>query len=83
MHGSAPPTRLSLRAMRSDALHRLLLSERGASARTVEDIYGLGDLASWGRLVLDVAIADLVNDALLVDNEAGRIHVEPIAESAA
>jgi len=76
------PTRLSLRALRADALRRLLLSERGASALTVKDIYGLSDLASWSRLVLDVAIADLVDGGDLTDDARGRIHVQPIAEAA-
>jgi hypothetical protein len=69
---------LSLRALRADALRRLLLSERGASAVTVEDVEALPDLASWSRLVLDVAIADLVHNGLLVDDEHGRVHVQPI-----
>jgi len=77
------PTRLSLAELRASSLHRLLLSDRGASARSVEDIYGLGDLASWSRLVLDVAIGDLVADGRLADDESGRIHVEPIGGTAA
>ena len=81
-NGSAPPTRLSLRAMHADALHRLLLSDRGASALSVQDIYGLDDLASWSRLVLDVAIGDLVHDGRLADDAYGRLIFQPLAEAA-
>lgn len=75
------PTRLSLRALRADALRRLLLSPRGQVA-TVADICRLPDLASWGDLVLEIAIGDLVADGLLADDAYGRINVEPIAGSA-
>jgi len=68
--------------LRADALHRLLLSARGASARTVEEIEALPDLASWNRLVLQVAIGDAVHDGRLADDESGRIHVEPVGGAA-
>lgn len=78
---SGRSTRLSLRAMRRDALHRLLLSERGASALTVEDVPALPDLGSWDRLALDVAIADLVLEGRLSDDEFGRLVVGPAEPS--
>jgi len=78
---SARPTRLSLRDMRADAVHRLLASPRGASALVAADIYGLPDLASWDRLTLDVAIGDLVATGALTDDGYGRIHVESLAEA--
>ena len=71
------PTRLSLRALRADAVHRLLASPRGTSALVAADIAGLPDLASWDRLTLDVAIADLVSDGRLADDEFGRLVVGP------
>jgi len=45
------------------------------------DIAGLPDLASWPRLVLDVAIADLVADGRLADDEVGRLVVLPVEAS--
>jgi hypothetical protein len=68
------PTSLSIRDMRSDALHRLLLSPRGRVA-TVDEIPGLVDLASWTALALDVAIADLVAVGLLAEGPRGELIV--------
>ena len=76
------PARLTLRALRADALRRLILSERGASAVTLEDIEGLPDLASWGAEVLRVTIGDLVASGVLTDDAHGRIRVQPLAERA-
>ena len=70
-------TRLSLRAVRADALHRLLLDERGRDARTLEDIPRLADLWSWPREQISVAIADLVHDGLLADDAHGNLVVSP------
>src|SRR4051794_19838051 len=58
------PTRLSLRGMRADALHRLLLSPRGR-VDTVDDIPRLSDLFSWPGVQVQAAIGDLVHDGLL------------------
>lgn len=71
------PTRLSLRALRADALRRLLLSERGRLALTVEDVANLPDLRGWDATVLRTTIADLVGDGILSDDGYGRIHVAP------
>jgi len=67
--------------LRADSLHRLLLSDRGASALTLADIEALPDLASWNHFVLEAAINDLVAAGMLTDDAYGRIHVEPIAEA--
>lgn len=76
---SAPdlPTRLSLRGMRSDALHRLLASPRGRSATTLKEIPGLADLFSWPRLQIEVAIADLVADGRVAEGD-GRLIVKRV-----
>lgn len=76
------PTRLSLRDLRSDALYKLLESPRGEVA-TLGDIFSLPDLAGWQREVLDVAIADLVADGLLADDEHGQPHALPRPGAAA
>jgi hypothetical protein len=68
------PTRLSLRDMRSDALHRLLLSPRGHVA-TVDEIPRLSDLFSWPSVQVDVAIGDLVHDGRLAEDESGQLVV--------
>ena len=81
MHGSARPTRLSLRDMRAQAVHGLLASPRGAGALVVADIPRLPDLRSWDRLALDVAIADLLADGRLADDEVGRLAVRPVEPS--
>jgi len=76
---SAPehaPTRIRLRDMRANAVYGLLVSPRGASVRVVTDIYELADLGGWRRIELDVAIADLVGDGRLSDNEVGRLVVK-------
>jgi len=80
---NGPPTRISVRAMRADAVHRLLASPSGASVLVAADIYGLRDLASWPRLVLDVALDDLVADGRLSDDEHGHIRIEPLAKATA
>ena len=75
----ARPTRLSLRAMRADALHGLLLSPRGQVA-TLDDISRLTDLRGWSPEAIDVAVATLCADGRLVDDEYGRPHaVETVA----
>jgi len=61
--------------MRADALHRLLASPRGTAALTLGDVGGLPDLAGWNRNVLDAAVADLVADGRLADDECGRLVV--------
>ena len=83
LNRSGRPTRLSLRAVRADALHRLLASPRGASALVAADIAGLPDLASWDRLALDVALDDLVADGRIADDGFGRLRVQPHAEAPA
>ena len=80
---NGPPTRISVRAMRADAVHRLLASPSGASVRVAAEIYGLRDLASWQRLVLDVAVDDLVADGRISDDAYGRIRVQPHAGATA
>jgi len=72
--GSHLPTRLSLTAMRADALHRLLLSSRN-TATTVAEIPRLSDLFSWPSLQVQVAIADLVHDGRLAEDERGGLVV--------
>ena len=69
------PTRISVRQMRSDALHRLLASPRGRSATTLEEIPRLSELFSWPRLQIEVAIADLVHDGRLTEGD-GRLVVK-------
>jgi len=69
--------------MRADAVHRLLASPGGASVLVAADIYGLRDLASWPRLVLDVALDDFVADGRITDDGFGRIRVQPHAEAPA
>ena len=65
--------------MRADALHSLLASPRGTAALTLADVAALPDLAGWNREVLDVAVADLVADGRLADDEYGRLVVRGIA----
>lgn len=64
------PTRLSLAALRADALFRLLLSPRGQIA-TLDDIARLPDLRGWNREAVEAAVAELVTDGRLVDDEHG------------
>lgn len=68
------PTSLYLRDMRADALHRLLLSPRGR-VDTAEAIPRLSDLFSWPSLQVQVAIADLVHDGRLAEDEHGQLIV--------
>jgi len=68
------PTRLFLRDLRADDLHRLLVRRR--DARTPEDIYRLSELFSWPREQIAVAIADLVEDGRLADTADGRLIVK-------
>ena len=75
------PTRLSLRAMSADAVHRLLLSPRGQVA-TLDEIAGLLDLQGWNREAIDLAVADLVADGKLSDDERGRLVVHPANRAA-
>ena len=72
--GLALPTRLSLRALRADALHRLLLSKRGWCP-TADEIATLAVLASWNRRVVDLAIADLVATGALIADPRGRLRM--------
>lgn len=83
MKQGSQSTRLSLRGMRADALHRLLLSPRGRVALTLADIEALPDLAAWGTNRLSVAIGDLVHDGRCEENAYGRIHVRPLDETPA
>lgn len=68
----------SRRVMRADALHQLLLSPRGRPALTVEDVPTLADLGGWNREDVDAAVADLVADGRLADDELGRVDVAPL-----
>lgn len=68
-------TRLSLRALRADAILRLLTSPRGAGVRYVEDIHALADLRGWQRIVIDVAIGDLVADGKIEEDAVGVLRV--------
>jgi hypothetical protein len=72
--GHALPTRLTLRDLRSDSLHRLLVSPRG-QVSTVDEISGLADLGSWRRPHLEAAIADLVDQGLLDEDAHGQLIV--------
>ena len=67
--------------MRADALHKLLLSDRGRAALTLADIATLPDLRSWDRHVLGAAIGDIVADGRLADDEFGRLVVGPVEPS--
>ena len=71
---STLPTSINIRDMRADALHRLLLSQRGRVA-TVDDIARLSDLFSWPSLQIQVAIADLVDDGRIEEAPNGRLIV--------
>lgn len=72
-----PPTKLGVRAARADALHRLLASPRGAGVRVLADVHALADLGNWQRIVLDVAIADLVAAGKLEEDARGLLRVQP------
>lgn len=65
------PTRISVAEMRADALHRLLLSPRG-QVTSVDAIAGLVDLRGWNSEAIEAAVAHLVADGRLVDDERGR-----------
>ena len=82
-NGSARRTRIRVRAMRADAVHRLLASPSGASVLVAADIYDVRDLAAWPRLVLAAAVDDLIADGRITDDESGRIRVQPLAEATA
>lgn len=73
------PVRLSLRDMRADALHRLLLSPRGAGVRDVDDIHRLEDLGSWHGAVLDAAVDDLVAAGTLEQDAHGQLIIRELA----
>lgn len=75
-------TSITLRAMRADALHRLLLTPRGR-VEHASRIPALPDLGSWAGLAIDVAVADLVADGRLSDDEHGRLVVAPLPRTAA
>lgn len=75
------PLSLGMREMRSDAVHRLLLTPRG-EVLTLEDIASLPDLSSWNREAIDVAVADLVAQGILRDDEYGRPMVRPLTAAA-
>lgn len=62
--------RLSPATMRSDALHRALLSKRPA---TVEAIPRLPDLWSWSTTMIQEACADLVSDGRIAEDAHGRL----------
>lgn len=68
------PTRLNVRTVRADALHRLLLAQRGRVA-TVGDIPRLSDLFSWPSVQVQVAICDLVDDGRLEEGPDGKLIV--------
>lgn len=71
------PTRLNvrtMRAMRADALHRLLLTLRG-TVTTLDDIGRLPNLSGWPTLRLETAIADLCHDRLLTNDGHGHVIV--------
>lgn len=76
----ALPTRLRLRALRAEDVHRLLLSERGRCA-IADDIAMLPDLASWNRFVLQAAVADLFASGALSEDSHGELHVQRAAEA--
>lgn len=64
-------TVLTVRALRADALHRLLASDRGRCG-SVEEIALLPDLASWDRVALLAAIDDLIVAGVLQDKPGPR-----------
>jgi len=68
------PTRLNVRTLRADALHRLLLTPRGR-VDTVDDIPRLGDLFSWPSIQVQVAIYDLCHDGRLAEDAHGKLIV--------
>lgn len=82
MQQGSPPTRLNVREMRADALHRLLLSPRRGVVATVDEIPRLSDLFSWPSIQVQVAIGDLVSDGRLADDEHGRLIVRRIRRAA-
>jgi len=67
-------TRLSLSAMRADALYRLLRSSRGR-VETVEEIPGLSELFTWPRRQIELAIDQLVSDGRIVEDAHGKLIV--------
>ncbi len=79
--GQALPTSISLRELRADDLHRLLVKARGR-IDTVEQVPRVA--LTWPRVVLDVAVADLIEDGRLAENAHGRLivrrHPTPVAQ---
>lgn len=73
---------ITLRVMRAEALHQLLLTPRGRMALTLDDIYRLPDLGGWTRETTETAIADLCVDGRLSDDAYGRLIVAPRMEAA-
>ena len=65
-------TRITLRELRADDLHRALLKARGRIDR-IEHIPRVA--FAWPRAVLDVAVADLVADGRLAENAHGNLIV--------
>lgn len=70
-------TQLTLRDLRADALHRLLLSPRGAIA-AASDIPGLPDLSGWSSVSLRLAIGDLITSGRMTVDDEGWITVSPL-----
>lgn len=77
---AAPLLGATLRELRADALHRVLLS-RGGQVATLGDIARLPALAGWSPARLEVAIGDLVHQGLLVDDEYGRPQALPTQQA--
>lgn len=73
-------TKRTLRQVRADVLHRLLLSPRGQVV-TLEDIARLPTVGRWAPWALDIAVADLVADGRLTDDEYGRPHAVTVNAS--
>lgn len=65
-------TRITLRELRANDLHRLLL-RAGPRIETVEQVPRVA--FTWPRVVLDVAIADLIEDGRLAENAHGGLIV--------
>jgi len=72
-------TRITLRELRADDLHRLLINAR----RRIDRIEHVPRVAfTWPRIVLDIAIADLIEDGRLAENAHGSLIVRRLPTSA-